>query len=36
MGQSLQFVASADSNGILTWRCQSQTIPARSLPQACR
>ena len=36
MGQSLQFVANTDSNGTLTWHCQSQTIPARSLPQACR
>lgn len=35
-GQSLQFVASADSNGALSWRCQSQTVPVRSLPPACR
>ncbi|MFB0953846.1 MAG: hypothetical protein QMB70_05075, partial [Aeromonadaceae bacterium] len=35
-GQSLQFVASQDINGILSWRCQSQTIPARALPQPCR
>ncbi len=35
-GQSLQFVAHKESNGILSWRCQSQTIPVRSLPQACR
>ena len=35
-GQSLQFVASEDENGILSWRCQSQTIRPRALPQACR
>ena len=35
-GRTLQFVAHKESNGILSWRCQSQTIPARSLPQACR
>ncbi len=35
-GQSLQFVASEDENGLLSWRCQSQTIPPRALPQACR
>jgi len=34
--QSLQFVASTDSSGTLIWRCQSQTIPVRILPQACR
>ena len=35
-GQSLQFVASEDENGILSWRCQSQTIRPRALPQPCR
>ena len=35
-GQTLQFVASEDENGTLTWRCQSQTIRPRALPQPCR
>jgi Tfp pilus assembly major pilin PilA len=35
-GQSMEFVASTDASGELIWHCQSQTIPPRSLPAACR
>jgi type II secretory pathway pseudopilin PulG len=35
-GMALLFVPSTAGNSVITWKCQSQDIPNRYLPDACR